>query len=130
QTLIGETATLTAFTVNEAELDSALATSANLSGYNGEPISIKNEMGLTFSVATSSFAEIPQTLPFKVSGQAQFVWTTDTTAFAKALAGQSRSAFATILQQYPHITKADVSFFPLWLLHFPSANKIHINISQ
>ena len=114
---INQQATLTGFALSENDINSALASNA-VKGYAGEPISVINLANLAFSTNSVPTATT-STMSFNLSGAAKFVWSIDTDTFATQLAGKSKSDFTTILQGYPHVSKASVSFFPFWLGSFP-----------
>jgi len=115
---IAEQAKLTGFALRERDIDSALAT-ASVKGYAGEPITVTNLSNIAFSTASVP-AATTSAMSFNLSGKANFVWSINSDTFAAQLSGKSKSDFTTILQGYPHINKADVSFFPFWLSGFPS----------
>lgn len=115
---INQEASITGFALNVDDIDRTLAASA-LKGYAGEPITIANLSDLTF-VTDAVPSSASSSMLFTLAGPAKFVWTVDAGTFASQLAGKPKSDFTTILQGYPHINKADVSFFPFWLGSFPS----------
>ena len=123
---INEQAVLTGFALKNDDLSSALAESV-VKGYAGEPITISNLSDLALSTASVP-TSASSTMSFTLSGTAKFIWTIDAPTFASQLAGKPKSDFTTILQGYPHVSKASVSFFPFWLSGFPS-NAADINIS-
>ena len=118
QVTINEEASLTGFALSENDIASALAASA-VKGYAEEPITVANIGDIAFSTGAVPTAT-SSAMSFTLSGTAKFVWDIDPNVFAQQLAGKSKGDFTTILQGYPHITKADVSFFPFWLGSFPS----------
>ena len=115
---INEQGVFTGFALNVSAIDTALAGDV-VKSYSGEPITVANLSALTFSTnalptATSS------ALSFTLSGTAKFIWSIDAGTFSAQLAGKPKSDFTAILQGYPHVDKASVSFFPFWLGSFPS----------
>lgn len=123
---LNEEATLTGFALSENDIDTALAASA-VKSYAGEPITVANLGALTFS--TSAVPTATSTpLSFTIAGTADFVYAIDADTFAAQLAGRPKGDFTGILQGYPHIDKASVSFFPFWSGHFP-ANAADISIA-
>ena len=125
---INEQATLTGFALSEDDISSALASSAVKNYTAGEPITVTNLNNLDFSTGS---VPIPSSsaMSFSLSGTAKFVWTIDAKTLATQLAGKSKDNFAIILQGYPHISKANVSFFPLWRKSFPGVSAITIATS-
>jgi hypothetical protein len=115
---INEQATLTGIALSESELGTALAAGA-VKSYAGEPINITNIDALAFSTTAVPVGSSTP-MSFALSGTADFVWTIDAGTFASQLAGKPKGDFTTILQGYPHVTKAGVSFFPFWLGSFPT----------
>lgn len=114
---INEQATLTGFALNENDIDTALAGNA-LTKYDGSPITISNVGSLALS-ASNVPATASSTMSFTLAGTAKFVWSIDAAAFSAQLAGKPKADFTTILQGYPHVDKASVSFFPFWAGSFP-----------
>ena len=126
---INEQAVLTGFALSESDISSALAENV-VKSYAGEPIAVTNLGDLSFTTNTVP-AAASSTMSFTLSGTAKFVWTIDAPTFAAQLAGKSKSDFTTILQGYPHVSKASVSFFPFWLSSFPgNASDIKIATSS
>ena len=121
---INEQAKLTGFALSEDNLSSALAYSV-IKNYDGSPVSIINLSDLNFSTKAVP-ADGSSQMSFSLSGAAKFVWTLDENSLTTQLAGRPKGDFATVLQGYPHITKASVSFFPFWLSSFPSASAITV----
>ena len=121
---VNEQATLTGFAIKEEDLSSSLASSV-VKKYAGEPIAVTNLNNLDFSAGTIPLSA-SSTMSFNISGVAKFVWTIDSPTFATQLANKPKSDFAVVLQGYPHISKASVSFFPFWLGSFPKAKSITI----
>ena len=121
---LGVQASLIGFALSEADLGTNLA-DAVIKGYGQEPITISNLGNLAFSTSAVPTATT-SSMSFALSGTAKFVYSIDAGAFTAQLAGKPKSAFTTILQGYPHISKAGVSFFPFWLGSFPSASDITV----
>ncbi len=118
QVTINGQATLTGFALSENDIASALAMTV-VKGYADEPITVANLGSIAFSTGAVPTAT-SAAMSFVLSGTAKFVWDIDPNVFASQLAGKPKGDFTTILQGYPHVTKADVSFFPFWLGSFPS----------
>ncbi len=126
---INEQAELTGFALSAGDLSLALASDV-VKGYAGEPITISNLGNLIFSTNAVPTATT-SSMSFNLSGTAKFVWTVDAETFAAQLAGKPKSDFTTILQGYPHVSRASVSFFPFWLGSFPNdASEINIATSS
>ena len=114
---INEQATFTGFALNENDIETALATDS-VKNYAGEPITIANIGALALSANSVPLAA-SSTMSFSLAGTAKFVWSIDPDTFTAQLAGKPKGDFTTILQGYPHVDKASVSFFPFWASSFP-----------
>jgi len=124
---VNEQATLTGFVLKEDDISLALASSV-VKNYADEPISVTNLSDLNFSAGTIPLSA-SSTMAFNLSGTAKFVWTIDAKTFSSQLANKPKSDFAVVLQGYPHVSKASVSFFPFWLGSFPKAESIEVATS-
>ena len=124
---INEQATLIGFALKEDDISSSLASGA-VKNYAGEPITVTNLNDLNFSAGTIPISA-SSTMAFNLSGTAKFVWVVDSETFSAQLANKSKGDFAIVLQGYPHVSKASVSFFPFWLGSFPKAQSITIATS-
>ncbi len=92
-----------------------------ISGYTGEPVTFTDAEGLTFQIVTSPFdLSSASSTDIRVTGPTTLVWTFDTEAIAKELAGQARSKTSQIFSKYPGIEKADVVVRPFWKRSLPS----------
>jgi hypothetical protein len=66
---------------------------------------------------------------FSLVGSAQILWSIDTSALAKALAGRDQSVFQTVIGGFPGIEAARARIEPFWNNSFPSdPSKINIVI--
>ena len=69
-------------------------------------------------------------IDFSLVGSAQILWSIDTTALAKALAGRDQSVFQTVIGGFPGIEAARARIEPFWSSSFPSdPSKIKIEIT-
>lgn len=59
-------------------------------------------------------------IDFSLVGSAQILWSIDTTALAKALAGRDQSVFQTVIGGFPGIEAARARIEPFWSNSFPS----------
>ena len=68
-------------------------------------------------------------LQFRLSGQAELIWTVDTNALSTALAGRDQTAFQAIVNGFPSIEEAHARIEPFWKSSFPAnASDIKITI--
>lgn len=124
QVVIKEEGTISAVVFNREDLGAALARTY-IKNYKDDPITVPNADNLTF--APKDFKPNADSVSFHISGAATFQWVYDADALEQALAGQSRSSTASILQQFPMIEKADISIRPFWSRSFPKGvDKIEI----
>ncbi len=59
-------------------------------------------------------------IDFSLVGSAQILWSIDTTALARALAGRDQSVFQTVIGKFPGIESARARIEPFWSSSFPS----------
>jgi len=70
-------------------------------------------------------------LDFSLVGTAQILWSIDTTALAKALAGRDQSVFQTVIGGFPGIEAARARIEPFWNSSFPNdPSKINIVVES
>ncbi len=98
---------------------------------NNSPITFVPGTGFAAQMATSSSAIVgTDPINFTLSGQAELIWTVDTSALAAALAGKDQSAFQTIVNTFPGIAEAHARIEPFWKNTFPTnPDDIKITIS-
>lgn len=116
--VIKEEGTISAAVFDRVALGAALARTY-IKSYKGDAITIPNADNLTFAPKDFKPATA-DSVSFHISGAGTFEWVYDADSLKAALKGQSRSATASILQQFPMIEKADISIRPFWSRSFPT----------
>ncbi len=123
-----EKATLSIALFPEKNLSSTFLSSATGAS---STVRITNTDTLKGTIVGDATDIMSDSFTFKVSGSPHFVWTINTAALKESLHGKARSELQTILTKYPEITKADVTFRPLWRQKFPSdPNDISIVVNE
>lgn len=114
------------------QLSNALA-SASIGSFDidKESVLVKNIDQLAIDVSVDSYIDSPETASVSVSGQAQFVWQTDLDKLAKSLAGTEIKNLKHILENFPSISKVEVSKKAFWKKYFPkNSDKINLTIEE
>ncbi len=126
------TGTYSAILVNKDELAQRLA-SRLLSGYQGEPISIKNIEDLSFAVVIPEGQDIQvvDNIMLTVSGMPLFVFKVAEEQLKQQLIGIDRKEVHDVLANYPSIDSARFIIKPFWRMKAPADTaslKIHYNL--
>ncbi len=118
--VIKERAQLVVPLFNKTLFASFLAKST-LSGYAGEPVSLKDPASVTFKYEQDALQNIAtlDTINFTLSGPLTIIWNFDADRLKKDLAGVAESNLEGILAKYPAIDKAKAVIRPLWKSSFP-----------
>src|SRR5690606_22386472 len=95
---------------------------ANVSGYEGEPISISNIDSLVFA-PKAGFDPKAESIAFTLSGPASFEWLYDESMLKESVLGARRDEASSIMKRFPMVDKADISIRPAWRQVFPDAAK-------
>lgn len=97
------------------------AAAERISGYKGEPVTFVDTDQLNFEIVTEPFdLTSASSTDIRVTGPTTLVWTFETEALAKELAGKTKSSTGKIFAKYPGIEKADVVVRPFWKRSLPS----------
>jgi hypothetical protein len=116
---VKEQGTVTAVIFPNAALASAIASSTENFGYQGEPLSLASTSDL--QLATTNMPNPNATsFSFTLSGTASLVYTVDAARIAAAVAGETRSAAEVALTNYPEVKRAVITLRPFWKQTFPA----------
>ncbi len=118
EVLIKMECTLSAAFLDAEALSSHLA-GIKVSGYQKEPVLIKDIRNLAFT-PRDGFDPSAETVSFNLQGDAVFEWLYDEVGFGQKLAGATISDVPTITQGFPMIEKVEASIRPFWRKSFPS----------
>ena len=105
---------------------------ANDGTYNGEPVTLTNEAGLTLTSATGAApASADQEFAFKLDGSTTVRWSIDSTKIAGAVAGKNRQSAEVALTGFPELARATIVIRPFWSSTFPTdPTKIEVTVSE
>lgn len=102
----------------ESALAKALAESALLSDYKGEPLVLTD--GHTLALKAKSIpTDAEKEFSFTLSGTATLAYVVDPMRIAAAIAGKTRSAATDVLKQYPEVKEATLTLRPFWRTSYP-----------
>jgi len=118
EVLIKMECTLSAAFFDAQALSSHLA-SLKVSGYQGEPVLIRDIRNLSFT-PRDGFDPAAENVSFSLQGNATFEWLYDEAGFKQKLAGAKAVDVPTITQEFPMIEKVEVSIRPVWRKGFPT----------
>lgn len=123
-------AVMKAFAVPNNALAKALAYQI-AGGFSGQPITIEDTSGLTFSAITPESPDAVETYSFKIEGNTTLVWGIDETEVAGAVAGKSRESAQVIVSGLPSVDKAYMILRPFWAGSFPDdPEKIKVEVVE
>lgn len=97
----------------------------------GKDIHVGNLESIAFSLddINSFDPETTKQVSFKLSGNTNFVWNTNTEEIKRSLIGQKRRNIKAVLSKFESVDRASVSLNPVWILSIPKdPNKIEVKI--
>ena len=87
---------------------------------DNSPVTITPQSGFAAQLAGTAPALGTDPLQFTLTGQAELIWSVDTTALTQALAGRDQGAFQTVISGFPGIEEAHAKIEPFWKSTFPA----------
>ncbi len=128
---LSQKAVVTAVVFPRAALASKIAY-ANDGTYNGEPVTLTGESGLTLTSANGAAPALAdQEFAFKLDGSALVRWSIDSVKIAGAVAGKNRQSAEVALTGFPELNRATFVIRPFWSSTFPTdPSKIEIVVSE
>jgi hypothetical protein len=118
QVTIREEGTISGFVFDKKMLSTFVARQ-KVNEYKNEPILIENISDLSFTPKKEIHPATDSDVTFTLSGNAHFVWVYDEVTLKGALTGKSRDEVPVAIQEFPMITKIDISMSPFWRRSFP-----------
>ena len=104
--------------VNGSKLAEAVA--KTLPDYDGAPVRLTYTDTLTYTRKQSDHVVgASSSLSILVEGKPRIVWESDADAIKELVKGKKRDEFKTLMKTINSINSAEISFSPLWLVHFP-----------
>ena len=102
-----------------SDLAAAIA-KKTVDNYNGEAISF-DPTKISLALSQGSPSEPSGQLTLAIAGEVMLVWQFDKDAIVRALVGQPKSSFETIIKSFePAVASATAKLRPFWLSSFPS----------
>ncbi len=128
--VLQEKATASLAMIRANDLASALA-ATSVKDYKGEAVQFGDMTKTTISLPSNSATSTNGTLKIIIDGAPTLIWKIDAEAVKKALVGQEKSQFSSVVKGFePSVAKAQASIRPFWKATFPAdPSKVSVTVN-